>query len=100
MSNTIELLEAIGRDASLRHATGKDLSQALHGMQASEALKQAAISGDDAHLVKELGQRDIKNPNHVNNNVGGGHDCEHDHDGHHQTDDDDDKGAEDPAKSA
>ncbi|MFA6229818.1 MAG: hypothetical protein WC617_06535 [Rhodanobacter sp.] len=93
MSNTIELLETIGRDASLRHASGEDLSQALTGLQASEALKQAAISGDDGPLVKELGHRDIKGPNHVNNNVGGGHDGDHDHDhdhdGSHDADGDD-----------
>jgi hypothetical protein len=68
MSKTIELLETIGRDASLRHASGEDLSQALTGLQASEALKQAAISGDDGHLVKELGHKDVKVPNHVNQN--------------------------------
>ncbi len=42
MTNTIELLETIGRDASLRHASGEDLSQAIIGLQASEALKLAA----------------------------------------------------------
>lgn len=100
MSNTIELLETIGRDASLRHASSTDLSQALNGLQASEALKQAAISGDDGHLAKELGQRDVKSPNHVTNSVGGGHDEDHDHDqdGSHQTGGDD-KGKEEPCKS-
>ena len=99
MGNTIELLEAIGRDASLRHASGEALSRALNGLQASEALKQAAASGDDGHLARELGHREVKTPNHPNNNVGGGHDDDHDHDGGHHTDDDD-KGAEDPDKSA
>lgn len=100
MSNTIELLEMIGRDASLRHASGEDLSQALTGLQASEALKQAAMSGDDGHLAKELGHRDIKNPNHVNNNVGGGHDGDDDHDvSHHSDGDGDDKETEDTGKS-
>ncbi len=99
MSNTIDLLETIGRNASLRHASGEELSQALSGLQASEALKQAAISGDVGHLVTELGHRDVKTPNHVNNNLGGGHDDD-DHDGNHQPDDDgDDKGAEDQGKS-
>jgi hypothetical protein len=90
MTNTIELLETIGRDASLRHASGEALSQALAGLQASEALKQAAISGDDGHLARELGHRDIKSPNHVNNNVGGGHeeDIESEHEGDAQTDGD------------
>jgi hypothetical protein len=80
MTNTIELLETIGRDASLRHASGEALSQALTGLQASEALRQAAVSGDDSHLAKELGHRDVKVPNHVNNNVGGGHEDDGDHD--------------------
>jgi hypothetical protein len=74
MANTIELLEAIGRDASLRHASGEALSQALTELHASDALMRAAISGDDNHLARELGHRDVKAPNHVNNNVGGGHD--------------------------
>ncbi len=98
MSNTIELLEAIGRDASLRHASGESLSQILTGLQASEALKQAAISGDDSHLTKELGHRDIKNPNHVTNAAGSGHEDEPEggHDSSHETDDDaSEKGDED-----
>lgn len=56
MSNTIELLEAIGRDASLRHASGEDLTQALTRLLASERLKQAAISGDTDCLIQELGR--------------------------------------------
>lgn len=97
MANTIELLEAIGQDASLRHASAEALALALTGLHASDALKQAAISGDDSHLVRELGHRDVKAPNHVNNNVSGGHD-DHDHDGNSQTDgagDDKAKAAED-----
>lgn len=57
MTDTIELLESIGRDASLRHASGENLSRALTGMQASEGLKQAAISGDSNHLKQELGHK-------------------------------------------
>lgn len=94
VSNTIELREIIGRNASLGHATAEDLPQALKGPHVSEALKQAAMSVDDSHLVKKLGHRDIKNPHHPNNNVGGGHD----HDGSHSTYGDD-KGTEDPGKS-
>lgn len=55
MTDTIELLEAIGRDASLRHASGENLAQALTGLQASQELKQAAASGDSGHLASELG---------------------------------------------
>ncbi|TAL82335.1 MAG: hypothetical protein EPN74_17215 [Rhodanobacter sp.] len=89
MTNTIELLETIGRDASLRHASGEDLSQAIIGLQASEALKLAAISGDDGHLAKELGHRDVKTPNHVSQNHapchddGNGKDGDEDHDKDH-----------------
>lgn len=91
MTNTIELLETIGRDASLRHASGESLSQVLTGLQATEALKLAAISGDDGYLEKELGHRHMKDPNHVNNNVGGGQDEEldGDRDGNQQIDGDD-----------
>lgn len=98
MTNSIELLETIGRDASLRHASAEALSQALTGLQASEALRQAAISGDDSHLAEELGHRDIKSPNHVTNSAGSGHEDEPEggHDGSHETDDDaDEKGGED-----
>lgn len=60
MTNTIELLEAIGKDASLRHACVEDLAQALGGMDASTGLKMAAASGDSHHLAQELGYRDNK----------------------------------------
>lgn len=89
MTNTIELLEAIGRDASLRHASGEDLSRALSGLQASEGLKRAAISGDDSYLAQELGHRDVKTTNNVNNNVGGGSD-DGDSDSDHDSMDDED----------
>ncbi len=56
MTNTIELLETIGRDASLRHASGEDLASALTRLFASERLKQAAISGDSNCLIQELGR--------------------------------------------
>lgn len=57
MSNTIELLEAIGRDASLRHASRESLAQALDGLDASSSLKMAAASGDRSHLAGELGHK-------------------------------------------
>ncbi len=65
MSNTIELLEAIGRDASLRFASPEDLSQALDGMAANAGLRMAAASGNRSHLVPELGD----DANEVNHNV-------------------------------
>lgn len=57
MTDTSELLESIGRDASLRHASGETLSQALTGMRASEGLQRAAMSGDSDHLKQELGHK-------------------------------------------
>lgn len=60
MSNTIELLEAIGRDASLRGASQEHLAQLLDGLDASIGLKMAAASGDRSHLTQELGDRDNK----------------------------------------
>lgn len=56
MSDTIELLEAIGRDASLRHATSEELASVLQQARASEALTAAVASGDRSHLASELGQ--------------------------------------------
>jgi len=57
MPDTIELLEAIGRDASLRHASSEDLSDALQRSQASAALTAAAASGDRSLLASELGHK-------------------------------------------
>lgn len=57
MTSTIELLETIGRDASLRHASGSALEQTLDDMGASEGLKSAAISGESERLNKELGPK-------------------------------------------
>lgn len=64
MTNTIELLEAIGKDASLRHASGDELAQALSGMDASHDMRMAAASGDSRHLAQELGSKS----NEVNHN--------------------------------
>jgi hypothetical protein len=57
MSNTIELLEAIGRDASLRHATSEALANILEQSQASDALTAAVASGDSSLLAAELGHK-------------------------------------------
>jgi len=64
MSDTIELLETIGKDASLRRAPAEDLARALAGLNASAALKQAAASGDAGHLAEELGYRKLQSNNH------------------------------------
>lgn len=60
MSNTIELLEAIGSDASLRHASADDLAKALADMHASIGLQKAAAASSSAPLEKELGYRGMK----------------------------------------
>jgi hypothetical protein len=62
MSNTIELLEAIGNDASLRHAPGHELAGLLQQLGASEALMAAASSGDSAVLYAELGHMPMQQP--------------------------------------
>jgi len=69
MSNTIELLERIGQDASLRHASQENLAQALNALNASEGLKVAAASGDKSRLGEELGHK--HQPVRVNHNDGG-----------------------------
>jgi hypothetical protein len=55
MHDTIDMLEAIGQDASLRYADGEAL--ATHGAieSASEALKSAILLGSRADLLVELG---------------------------------------------
>lgn len=92
MSNTIELLEAIGKDASLRHASGESLGHALSGMQASELLLRAARSGDSSQLTPELGHRDIKANNHVNQAPC--HPDDHDDDDNHEQQNGDQDGSE------
>lgn len=62
MSDTIELLEAIGNDASLRHASANELATRLEQLGASEALKAAVSSGDSSHLSSELGHRLMQKP--------------------------------------
>lgn len=54
MTDTIELLETIGRDASLRYASADQLGVALASAQASDGLRLAATSGDGAQLRAEL----------------------------------------------
>ncbi|MHB1056336.1 MAG: hypothetical protein ACYC0F_00455 [Rhodanobacter sp.] len=60
--DTIELLETIGRDASLRHASTEELSNMLEQAQASGALKAAAASGDRMLLSEELGSKPLNPP--------------------------------------
>ena len=55
MTDTIDLLEAIGRDASLRHASAEELTKMLVQANASEALKEAVAFSDSLRLSDELG---------------------------------------------
>lgn len=60
MTDTIDLLETIGRNASLRHASYKELERALELMHASDSLRQAAASGESGCLRTELGLKENK----------------------------------------
>lgn len=60
--DTLDLLEAIGQDASLRHATAEELNDLLAEANASDALTAAITSGDRAHLSAEFGQKDNEAP--------------------------------------
>lgn len=57
MKDTIELLEAIGRDASLRHASPEELAKTLEQAAVTDALKAAVAAGDGAPLSEEFGDR-------------------------------------------
>jgi hypothetical protein len=73
MSDTIELLEAIGTNAALRYASAEELAQALEQVDASEALRAAAMAGDTSLLSADLGHKpmivnhDIHTPGHEEN---------------------------------
>ncbi|WP_445145432.1 hypothetical protein [Dyella sp. Tek66A03] len=62
MTDTIDLLVAIGQDASLRHASTDDLADMLEQAQASEALTAAVASGDSTRLAEEFGQKLMLTP--------------------------------------
>jgi hypothetical protein len=62
MADTIELLEAIGQDASLRYAQTEALIKALEQMQASDALTSAVALGDHSPLCAELGPKPMQAP--------------------------------------
>jgi hypothetical protein len=65
MKDTIDLLEAIGQDASLRHAPTDELAKALVGAQAPEALTAAVASGDSSRLAEEFGRVNNQSPETV-----------------------------------
>ena len=62
MRDTIDMLEAIGSDASLRRASAEELTQVLVDAKASEALTAAVASGNTAALLVELGHREMNSP--------------------------------------
>ncbi|MET0936786.1 MAG: hypothetical protein ABWX83_12380 [Luteibacter sp.] len=55
--DTIEMLEAIGCNASLRHASATELTAALEKIQAPAAITTAVATGDDAALYEALGSK-------------------------------------------
>jgi len=55
MTDAMDLLEAIGQDATLRYASTEALADVLAAADASEALRAAVASGDSAWLAQEFG---------------------------------------------
>jgi hypothetical protein len=66
MSDSIDLLEAVGRDASLRRLPPDELAQRLKAAGASAVLASAAEQRDGSVLCAEFGSRVLVGPNHGN----------------------------------
>lgn len=66
MSDTIELLNAIGQNATLRHASADELAPILEQAKASAALKSAVAAGDSSLLFEELGHKPNQTPQITN----------------------------------
>jgi len=78
MRDTVELLEAIGRDANLRHASPEELTKVLKEADASNGLLEMINHGDSTALTAELGLVHM----HVEHqSQTGGHEGDEDH--HH-----------------
>lgn len=60
MTDTIEWLETIGKNANLRHAPAEELAHTLEEAGASEALKAAVKFEDSSRLSTELGNKPMK----------------------------------------
>ncbi|MGN2245564.1 hypothetical protein ACFWZ3_02610 [Frateuria sp. GZRR35] len=60
MSDSIELLETIGKNSALRHASAEELASTLESAKASDAFKEAVMSGDSSRLAAELGQKPLQ----------------------------------------
>jgi hypothetical protein len=55
MSNVIDFLERLGKDAQLRHASDQELEQALIGAQIDPAVREAILLRDQRRLESVLG---------------------------------------------
>lgn len=78
MPDTIDLLESIGKNAALRHASAEELAEVLSEANASEALLAAVKQGDSSLLSAELGHHPLR----VNHDLHtGGHEEEDTPDG-------------------
>lgn len=99
MRDTVELLEAIGRDASLRHASPEELAKALEDANASAGLRELVASGDNKAIIEELGivHMHVEHQSQTGGHEGDDHDHHHHHhpDRDHDDDKDDDKSTDD-----
>lgn len=87
MRDTIDLLESIGCDARLRHASSAELAQVLEAADASAGLRDLVATGDSTTITLELGLKQM-HVEHITQT--GGHEGDG-HDDHHHPDDDGDK---------
>jgi hypothetical protein len=55
MSHVTELLERLGSDARLRHASPQELERSLQPLNLSAALRAALLNGEPAHIEQLLG---------------------------------------------
>lgn len=85
MRDTIDLLESIGRDAGMRHASPEALARMLEAAHASPGLLELASTGDATILTNELGlvQMHVEHNTQTGGHEGDGHDDDH----HHHDDD-------------
>ena len=60
MTDTIDLLEMIGSDASLRYASADELNSVLEPTQASPEFEKAVVLGDGAPLRRMLGYMHVE----------------------------------------
>lgn len=93
MRDTVELLESIGRDATLRRASREVLAQVLEANDASAGLLELVATGDKKGLTEELGfvQMHVEHVTQTGGHEGDGHDHHHHHHDDDQGDGKDDK---------